>query len=87
MTVPYLMTTRFEGSPVYSIGHRNPQGMAWDGEGRMHVAEFGPEKNDEINMVQAGRNYGWPEEECSGSHEDAVLCYDPSIEPGGIVPL
>lgn len=76
----------WEGSPVYSIGHRNPQGMTWDGGGNLLAAEFGPEKNDEINMIRAGANYGWPEQECAGGgFEDAVLCYDPSIEPGGIL--
>ena len=78
----------FPGSPVYSLGHRNPQGMAWDGEGNMFVAESGPQKNDEINLVRAGMNYGWPEQQCSGGNGtfvDAVLCYDPTIGPGGIL--
>lgn len=77
----------FENSPVYSLGHRNPQGMTWDDNGNLYVAEFGPEKNDEINIILAGKNYGWPEQECSGNEnfENAVLCYDPSIEPGGIL--
>jgi len=77
----------FPNSHVYSLGHRNPQGMTWDDDGNLFVAEFGPEKNDEINLIQAGKNYGWPEEQCSGDKdfEDALLCYDPSIEPGGIL--
>ena len=77
----------FSNSFVYSLGHRNPQGMTWDNDGNLYVAEFGPEKNDEINLIQAGKNYGWPEEQCSGDKffEDALLCYDPSIEPGGIL--
>ena len=77
----------FPNSPIYSLGHRNPQGMTWDDDGNLFVAEFGPEKNDEINMIQAGKNYGWPEQQCSGSEDfqDAILCYDPSIEPGGIL--
>ena len=77
----------FSNSPVYSLGHRNPQGMTWDNNGNLYVSEFGPEKNDEINIILAGKNYGWPEQECSGneSFENAVLCYDPSIEPGGIL--
>jgi len=77
----------FSNSHVYSLGHRNPQGMTWDDNGNLFVAEFGPEKNDEINLIQAGKNYGWPEEQCSGDKdfEDAFLCYDPSIEPGGIL--
>jgi len=77
----------FDNSPVYSLGFRNPQGMTWDDSGNLFVAEFGPEKNDEINLIQAGKNYGWPEQQCSGNEkfEDAILCYDPSIEPGGIL--
>ena len=79
----------FTESPVYSLGHRHPQGMTWDDNGTMFVAEFGPEKNDEINIIQPGKNYGWPEHQCSGGSDDgfeeAVLCYDPSIEPGGIL--
>ncbi|MFQ5497649.1 MAG: PQQ-dependent sugar dehydrogenase [Nitrosopumilus sp.] len=77
----------FSDSPVYSLGHRDPQGMTWDDNGNMYVAEFGPEKNDEINIILPGKNYGWPEQECSGDEifENAILCYDPSIEPGGIL--
>ncbi len=76
----------FEDSPVFSLGHRNPQGMAWDESGNLYVTDFGPTKNDEINIVYSGQNYGWPSEECSGGDfVDAVVCYDPSIEPGGIV--
>lgn len=77
----------WEDSPVYSLGHRHPQGITWDSNGNMLVAEFGPEKNDEINLIKPGKNYGWPEQECSGDEkfESAILCYDPSIEPGGIL--
>jgi glucose/arabinose dehydrogenase len=77
----------FADSPIYSLGHRNPQGMTWDDDGNLFVAEFGPEKNDEINLIQPGKNYGWPEQQCSGNEnfENAILCYDPSIEPGGIL--
>ena len=77
----------FTNSPVYSLGHRHPQGMTWDDNDNLFVAEFGPEKNDEINLIKPGKNYGWPEQQCSGSpdFENAILCYDPSIEPGGIL--
>ena len=76
----------FSNSPVFTLGHRNPQGMTWDDMGNMYLAELGPEKNDEINLLKAGKNYGWPEQQCSGDEkfENAIMCYDPSIEPGGI---
>lgn len=77
----------FENSPVYSIGFRNPQGMTWDDSGNLYVSELGPSKNDEINLVISGGNYGWPNQQCSGDANaiDAKICYDPSIEPGGIL--
>jgi len=61
--------------------------MAWDVSGNLFVTEMGPTKNDEINLITSGKNYGWPIQECSGNVNfvDAVKCYDPSIEPGGIV--
>jgi len=77
----------YSNSVVFSYGHRNPQGMAWDVSGNLFVTEMGPTKNDEINLITSGKNYGWPIQECSGNVNfvDAVKCYDPSIEPGGIV--
>ncbi|WP_077248171.1 PQQ-dependent sugar dehydrogenase [Bacillus sp. FJAT-27986] len=50
-----------KGSPVYSYGHRNPQGLAWHPvTGDLFSSEHGQSAHDEINLIEAGKNYGWP---------------------------
>jgi glucose/arabinose dehydrogenase len=56
----------FDDSLVWSMGHRNPQGIAWSDDGRMWASEFGQNEFDELNLIEAGNNYGWPEVEGTG---------------------
>ena len=51
------------GTPVYSLGHRNVQGLAFAADGRLYAVEFGQNRFDEINEIRAGANYGWPQAE------------------------
>lgn len=60
----------FPDSPVWSLGHRNVQGLAWDDRGRMWAAELGPDRDDEINHIVRGGNYGWPEVTGATRRED-----------------
>ncbi|MGI5188165.1 PQQ-dependent sugar dehydrogenase [Promicromonospora sp. CA-289599] len=76
------------GSPVWSMGHRNVQGLGWDPGGRMFAAEFGQDQLDELNVIEPGGNYGWPEVEGPGDQAGFVdpVAWWPTSEasPSGI---
>lgn len=64
-TAPVLSTYTIEGpnltpSEVWSTGHRTPYGMAFAPDGRLWEIEHGPKGGDELNLIQPGKNYGWP---------------------------
>lgn len=84
---------------VFSLGHRNPQGAAVDAAGQLWVVEHGAQGGDELNLVQEGRNYGWPViaygENYGGGQigvgaaqdglEQPVIYWDPSMAPSGLM--
>ena len=60
----------FPDSPVYTLGHRNVQGLAFDRDGRLWATEFGTSIADELNLLLPGRNYGWPIVEGKSNNPD-----------------
>ena len=75
------------GSPVYSYGHRNPQGLDWHPTtGDLWATEHGATGNDELNLIQRGRNYGWPVIQGTQTRpgmETPLRFFTPSIAPSG----
>jgi glucose/arabinose dehydrogenase len=75
------------GSPVYSYGHRNPQGLDWHpATGQLWAVEHGNVGNDEVNAIDAGANYGWPRIEGSltmAGMRAPLTFYNPAIAPSG----
>lgn len=86
----------FEGSPVWSTGHRNPQGLAFTSQGTLFSSEHGDAIGDELNLIKRGENYGWPHVEgfCDTEKEQLfckthqitmpVKAWTPVIAPAGI---
>jgi glucose/arabinose dehydrogenase len=79
----------FPGSPVYSYGHRNPQGLAWNpADGALYSSEHGSTGHDEINLIQPGINYGWPviqgDEQARGMRSPVIHSGDDTWAPAGM---
>lgn len=70
------------GSPVWSFGHRNPQGLIQVGT-RIYSSEHGPDNDDELNLILKGRNYGWPNVEgfCNTAAEKTFCAANDVVEP------
>ncbi len=79
----------FKNSLIYSYGHRNVVGLAWDFKNKtLYESEAGRIGNDEINLIKPGKNYGWPLEECGNLKKsrfvNAEYCFTPSLYPAGM---
>lgn len=83
------------GTAVFTYGHRNPQGMVFGPDGTLYSTEHGPGDNDEVNLIEAGRNYGWPNVRGRCDASEASFCqannvveplaqWTPTIAPAGL---
>jgi len=74
-------------SPIYSHGHRNPQGLDWHpSNGSLWASEHGNSGNDEVNVIESGANYGWPRIEGSQTMPNMrtpIVSYSPAVAPSG----
>lgn len=69
----------FPGSPVWAYGFRDPQGLAFDGSGRLYITEFGPDRDDEINLGIEGGNYAWGSDPGGQSSQPTGVTGDPAF--------
>jgi glucose/arabinose dehydrogenase len=84
---------------IWTLGHRNPLGLAWDAKGQLWEIEMGPQGGDELNLIQKGKNYGWPlvsngdnydgspipDHDTAPQFEKPKLSWNPVIAPGDLV--
>lgn len=83
------------GNPYWSLGHRNPQGLVF-ANGKLYSSEHGPSSDDEVNIIEKGRNYGWPDvrgfcnetgeqSSCAANNvKEPVKAWTPTIAPSGL---
>lgn len=71
------------GDHIWSLGHRNPQGLVFHPNGLLYSAEHGSGDEDELNLIEPGRNYGWPTLEgfCDTRQEEAYCAANDVVEP------
>lgn len=65
---------------TWSTGHRNPYGLAFDAQGRLWETEMGPQGGDELNLIEPGKNYGWPTVSYGKNYDDTPIA-DPETKP------
>lgn len=72
-------------SPVYTVGHRNAQGLAQQpGTGRVYAVDQGTSRDDEVNLLVAGGNYGYKPDRIPGIYDETVPMTDPVRVPGAV---
>lgn len=77
----------FPNSYVYTYGHRNPQGLDWHpATGDLFITEHGPDRDDEVNILEAGNNYGWPRvtgHSNNPEYTNPILSFTPTLATAG----
>jgi len=69
----------FPGNPVWTFGHRNPQGLVM-ANGKLYSSEHGPTEEDEVNIIEKGRNYGWPNVEGPCNDDEVEFCRSNNVK-------